>query len=94
MKLSESVKSISYLKSNAAEIINEIGENKRSYVITQNGDAKAVLLDIESYEEIKDTLVLLKMLTQSSKSKHEGDYKSATQATKDLRNRIKKLNEA
>ena len=94
MKLSESVKSISYLKSNAAEIINEIGENKRSYVITQNGDAKAVLLDIESYEEIKDTLVLLKMLTQSSKRKHEGDYKSATQATKDLRNRIKKLNEA
>ena len=58
MKLSTSVKSISYLKANAAEMIHDFSVNNQPLVITQNGEAKAVLQDIKSYEETQDCLML------------------------------------
>ena len=51
MKLSNGVKSISYLKAHAAELISHVADSGNSLVITQNGEAKAVLQDIGSYEE-------------------------------------------
>jgi prevent-host-death family protein len=62
MKLSESVKSISYLKANTAEIIRKINEQQKTYVITQNGEAKVVVQDIVRYEKTQDTLAMLKLL--------------------------------
>ena len=51
MKLSSQIKPISYLKAHAAEIVRNLKENPEPLVITQNGEAKAVLQDIESYEQ-------------------------------------------
>ncbi len=65
MKLSESIKSISYLKANAAEIINTIKDKKEPYIITQNGEAKAVIQNIEEYEKTQETLAMLKLLSMS-----------------------------
>lgn len=56
MKLSESVKSISYLKANAAELIDEINKEQKTLVITQNGEAKVIVQDIIFYEQIQETL--------------------------------------
>ncbi len=91
MKLSESVKSISYLKAHASELIRDVSENHRTLVITHNGEAKAVVLNLASYEQMNDTLALLKMLAQSTKSKSEGHYKPVKQAFRDIRSRIKEL---
>ncbi len=91
MKLSESVKSISYLKAHASELIREVSENKKSLIITQNGEAKAIVQDLESYEQMKDSLTLLKILAQSSKSKIDGKFKPAKKSFQDLRSRIKEL---
>lgn len=63
MHLSEDIKSISYLKSKTADIINNI--NQRSIIITQNGEAKAVIQDIKSYENMQNSLSLLKLIIQS-----------------------------
>ena len=68
MKLSESVKPISYLKSHTAEALRDVSEGQRTMVITQHGEAKAVLQDIVSYEQTQESLALLKMLAQSAKS--------------------------
>ena len=53
MKLSESVKSISYLKANAATLIDEINKHQKTFVITQNGEAKVVVQDIKMYEKMQ-----------------------------------------
>ena len=91
MKLSRSVKPISYVKAHAAEIVRDIAANRRTYVITQNGEAKAVVQDIATYEATQESLALLKMLAQSSKSLNEGRHKPFRKAFKDLRARVKDL---
>lgn len=91
MKLSESVKPISYLKSHTAEALREVSEGQRTMVITQHGEAKAVLLDIVSYEQTQESLALLKMLAQSAKSIQEGRIKPVKQAFADVRKRTKAL---
>jgi len=91
MKLSESVKPISYLKAHASEIVRDISENHKTFIITQNGEAKAVVQDLATYEETQESLALLKMLAQSSKSMKEGRIKPIKRAFKDLSDRIAKL---
>ena len=77
MKLSESVKSISYLKANAANLIDDINKNQKTFVITQNGEAKVVVQDIKMYEKTQDTMAMLKLLAMTNdKSKDATDIKS------------------
>jgi prevent-host-death family protein len=62
MRYSSQIKPISYLKANAAEVLVTLAEQRKPMVITQNGEAKAVLQDVTSYEETQETLALLKIL--------------------------------
>ncbi len=62
MRYSSQVKSISYLKAHAAEVLAKLGEERDPLLITQNGEAKAVLQDVVSYEATQETLALLKVL--------------------------------
>ncbi|KEO90461.1 antitoxin, Phd family protein [Erythrobacter longus] len=62
MKIEDRVKPISYLKAHSAEIIRELSDGGAPLVITQNGEAKAVLQDIGSFEQAQETLALLKLL--------------------------------
>ena len=62
MKLSSQIKPISYLKAHAAEIVRKLNEHREPLVITQNGEAKVVIQDIESYEQTQETMALLKIL--------------------------------
>jgi len=65
MQLSQTIKPISYLKSKTADVINSVNETKQSIIITQNGEAKAVIQDIKSYENLRNSLSLLKLIIQS-----------------------------
>ena len=93
MKLSESVKPISYLKSHTAEALRDVSEGQRTMVITQHGEAKAVLQDIVSYEQTLESLALLKMLAQSAKSIQEGNSKPVKKAFADIRKHVKARSE-
>ena len=62
MRYSTQIKPISYLKANAAEVLQELAANREPLVITQNGEAKAVIQDVASYEETQETLALLRIL--------------------------------
>ena len=92
MKTSEAVKPISYLKAHASEIIRDIINTNKTLVITQNGEAKAILQDIKKYEQIQDSLALLKILALSSKSIKDKDYKPVSESFSSLRNRINQSN--
>ena len=65
MLLSQDIKPISYLKAKTASVINDVNENQRTIIITQNGEAKAIVQDIKSYENLQNSLNLLKLIVQS-----------------------------
>lgn len=89
MKLSESVRPISYLKSNTAKVLREITESGKTMVITQHGEAKAVLQDIATYEQTQESLALLKILAQSSNSLKEGRSKPVKSTFANVRKQLK-----
>ncbi len=72
MKYSTQVKPISYLKANAAEVIRTLAEQREPLIITQNGEATAVIQDIASYEQTQETLALLKILALGERQFDEG----------------------
>ena len=72
VNLKQDVKPISYIKTNAAEMMDYINENKNPIIITQHGEAKGVFLDIESYQDMVNALSLMKLLQFSEKAIREG----------------------
>lgn len=89
MKLSKSVRPISYLKQNTAEAVKEVHENHTSIVITQNGEAKAVLMDLAEYEQYQESLAMLKMIAQSKAAYSNGNFDRAKKTFADIRHKIK-----
>jgi prevent-host-death family protein len=72
MGLASQIKPISYLKANAAEVLEQLAETHEPMIITQNGEAKAVIQDIASYEKTQETLALLKILARGQRQVEEG----------------------
>ncbi|MBU7006004.1 type II toxin-antitoxin system Phd/YefM family antitoxin [Phosphitispora fastidiosa] len=72
MNIKEDIRPISYIKANAAEILEQVNETHRPVYVTQNGEARAVLLDPESYEKMKKAIGLLKLLAQGESDIVEG----------------------
>jgi prevent-host-death family protein len=87
MKLSSQIRPISYLKAHAAEIVRKLGEQREPLVITQNGEAKVVIQDIESYEQTQETMALLKILAIGTRQIEEGKVQPADDVIKRLRER-------
>ena len=85
MKLSKQIKPISYLKAHAAEIVRKLGEQREPLVITQNGEAKVVIQDIESYEQTQETMALLKILALGMRQIEEGKVLPAEDVIRQLR---------
>jgi prevent-host-death family protein len=81
------VRPISYVKANAAELIRELKENGEPLVITQNGEATAVMQDVASYEATQETLALLKILALGRRQVEEGRTVPADEVFGRLRKR-------
>ena len=75
MKLSSQIKPISYLKSHTADIVKSLTESREPLVITQNGEAKLVVMDVKSFEEQEDTMALLKLLAMGNREMEDGKYR-------------------
>jgi prevent-host-death family protein len=87
MKLSSQIKPISYMKAHAAEIVRNMGVQREPLIITQNGEAKVVIQDIESYEKTLETMALLKILALGKRQIEEGKVQPAADVIKQLRER-------
>ena len=85
MKLSNQIRPISYLKAHASEIVRNLSRQQGPLVITQNGEAKVVIQDIESYEQTQETIALLKILSLGIRQIEEGKVFPAEDVLKRLR---------
>jgi len=89
MRYSTRVKPISYLKANAAEVLANLVEVREPMIITQHGEAKAILQDIASYEQTQETMALLKILALGNREIEEGKTKPAAEVFEQLRAKAK-----
>jgi prevent-host-death family protein len=89
MKLSDQIKPISYLKAHAAEVVRNLSTQMEPLVITQNGEAKAVIQGIKSYEQTQETMALLKMLALGQRQVEEGKVQPAGDVVAKIRSRSK-----
>lgn len=85
MKLSDRIRPISYLKAHAAEVLRDLEAQGEPLVVTQNGEAKAVLQDIHSYERTQETLALLKLLALGERQVEAGRVQPAERVLRKLR---------
>ncbi len=85
MHYSSRVKPISYLKANAAAVLTQLAEQREPMIITQNGEAKAVIQDVASWEKTQETLALLKILALGNQEIAAGKVKPVADVVARLR---------
>lgn len=90
MGLKQSVKPITYLKTHTADLVRDVAATGREVIITQNGEAKAVLMDIGVWDRWQDTLAMLKIIAQSEREIQEGRGESTEVAFARARAAIKR----
>lgn len=89
MRYSQQIKPISYLKANAAEVMTKLAESGTPMIITQNGEAKAVIQDITSYEQTQETLALLKILALGQQQVEAGKVSPVKDVVQRIKNKRK-----
>ena len=72
MKMSEDIRPVTYLKSRTADLLDQVNETKRPVIITQNGEARGILQDTESYKNMKAAIALLKLMVQGEEDIRKG----------------------
>jgi prevent-host-death family protein len=87
MRYSTQIKPISYFKSHASELLDRINEEREPIIITQNGEARAVLMDVHSYEEMQETMALLQILAIGEKEIRSGKTYPLEDVIRDIRAR-------
>jgi prevent-host-death family protein len=75
MNIVNDIKPVTYLKSNAADLLKQINETQRPVIITQNGEPKAVLQDPASYENMRNAIGILKLISQGEADVRDGRTK-------------------
>jgi prevent-host-death family protein len=89
MNITSDIKSITYLKSKAADLLNQINETHRPVIITQNGEPRAVLQDPKSYENMRNAIGILKLVSQGEADIKNGVAKSQEDVFKEIENSLK-----
>jgi prevent-host-death family protein len=85
--LSDQIKPVTYLKAHTAEVMRGLEEQREPLIITQNGEAKAVLQSIKSYEQTMESLALLKILALGNRQIEQGQVQPAADVIRQLRQR-------
>jgi prevent-host-death family protein len=85
MQFHSDIKPISWLKNNAKQLIEFVNETGNPMIITQNGEAKAVVMNVREYDQIQESLALLRMLADGSADAEAGRLRDADEVFADLR---------
>jgi prevent-host-death family protein len=89
MNISRDIKPVTYLKARAADLLKQINETHRPVVITQNGEPRAVLQDPESYENMRNAIGLLKLISLGEEDIKDGKSKSQDEVFTRIENILK-----
>jgi len=91
MKMSEDIRPVTYLKSRTADLLAQVNETRRPVIITQNGEARGVLQDTESYESMKTAIAILKLVVQGEEDIRKGDTIPHDEVFRRIENRLKSI---
>ncbi|KAF5088798.1 type II toxin-antitoxin system Phd/YefM family antitoxin [Acetobacterium wieringae] len=91
INLKEDIRPISYIKTHAADMLKYINDNKNPIIVTQNGEARGVLLDVESYQNMINALSLMKLIQISENSIGEGELHQNKDVFAELRKNIEAI---
>jgi prevent-host-death family protein len=94
MNFKDDIRPISYIKTNAADMLKRVNETRNPIIITQNGEAKAVLLDTESYQSMINSMGILKILSQSENDIEKNNLHTQENMFSELDKKIKKLSKS
>ena len=89
MNISRDIKPVTYLKSRASDLLKQINETHRPVIITQNGEPRAVLQDPESYENMRNAIGLLKLISLGEEDIKGGKSKSQEEVFANIENILK-----
>ena len=89
MNITEDIKPVTYLKSRAADLLNQINETHRPIIITQKGEPRAVLQDPKSYENMRNAIGLLKLISLGEADVRDGNMKAQNDVFGDLERSLK-----
>jgi prevent-host-death family protein len=89
MNITSDIKSVTYLKSKAADLLNQINETHRPVIITQNGEPRAVLQDPKSYENMRNAIGILKLVSQGESDIKDGKVRLQEDVFKDIEKTLK-----
>ena len=84
MKISTDIKPVTYLKSRARDMLEQVNETHRPIIITQNGEPRAVLQDTESYDNMRNAIGLLKLISLGEEEIRKDQSKSQDDVFADL----------
>jgi prevent-host-death family protein len=93
MNISEDVKPITYLKSRAADLLKQINDTHRPVLITQNGEPRAVLQDPKSYENMRNAIGILKLISQGEEEIRAGNARTQKEVFSDLEKTLEERSE-
>ncbi|MFN7974122.1 MAG: type II toxin-antitoxin system Phd/YefM family antitoxin [Acidobacteriota bacterium] len=88
MAIKEDIRSVTYLKAKAADLLVQVNETHRPVIITQNGQARAVLQDPETFERMRMAIGLLKLLSQGEEDARQGRLTSHDEVFRKLRAKL------
>lgn len=89
MNITRDIKPVTYLKSRAADLLNQINETRRPVIITQNGEPRAVMQDPQSYENMRNAIGILKLISQGEADIRDGNAKTQEDVFKDIEAALK-----
>ncbi len=89
MNISQDIRPVTYLKSRAADLLKQINETHRPVIITQNGEPRAILQDPKSYEDMRNAIGMLKLISQAEEEIRDGKLKSQQEVFENIDNILK-----
>jgi prevent-host-death family protein len=89
MNISQDIKPVTYLKAKAADLLKQINETHRPVIITQNGEPKAILQDPKSYENMRNAIGILKLVSQGEMQIRDGKFKPQHEVFENIKNFLK-----
>lgn len=89
MKIAQDIKPVTYLKSRPADLLKQINETHRPVIITQNGEPRAILQDPKSYENMRNAIGILKLISQGKDEIREGKFRSQQEVFENIETFLK-----
>lgn len=89
MNIQTDIKPVTYLKSRAADLLKQINDTRRPVIITQNGEPRAVLQDPKSFEDMRNAIGILKLISQGEEDIKKGNAKTQEEVFNNIEERLK-----